>query len=526
MSREYTNPNPLLAIAGLWLLAAAVSTLQFPLPASNKSSLVADAKPNIPVVRPMQGSMTAQPTQGAADTVTSLPDDPLASQQWNHQSEEQFTGASGLFAAQSLLTSGTEVVVAIVDSGVLVNHEDLHFLPGYDFIDDPEVSNDGDGRDHDPADPGDWVNNDDLIQQRVSDNCGIAASTWHGTAMAGIIGATSHNATGIAGGAPLVTLLPVRVTGKCGGYVVDLIDGIRWSAGLSVEGVADNQNPADVINLSVGFPGNCSNAMQTAIDDAVNAGSIIVTAATNSAASLNTEPYSPAVCRNVITVAANARDGSLTPFSALGDAVTLSAPGGTIRDGIITTQNNGRETALAENSYGFQYGTSIAAAHVSAAVATLLSYQPDLSKEQVEQLLTTSATSTANDKRCATQLCGFGRLNADAAMQMLIENALFNADDVTEERDTVPVESEPSVQPTQANNTATEISQTADTGSGILASDTVDTVVNSITTGGNSGAGIADFRALLILLSFSSIRRLARKSRTKPIKIKYRRTRH
>lgn len=516
MSRE--NTNPLQLICTVWLLALIVSTLQFPLPTSNENNVNAGKNTNIPVVQPMQASMTAQPAQITEDAVNTLPDDPLAIQQWNHQSEQQFTGASGLFAAQSLVTSGSEVVVAIVDSGVLVNHEDLHFLPGFDFIDDPKVSNDGDGRDHDPTDPGDWVNNEDLTQQRVSENCSVAASTWHGTAMAGIIGATSHNATGIAGGAPLVALLPVRVTGKCGGYIADLIDGIRWSAGLTVEGVADNQNPADVINLSVGFPGNCSNAVQTAINDAVRAGSIVVTAATNSAASLDIEPYSPAVCNNVITVAATDRAGSVTAFSALGDAVTLSAPGGTIRDGIITTQNNGREAALPENSYGYQFGTSIAAAHVSATVATLLSYQPDLSKDQVEQLLRASATSTANDERCTTQSCGFGRLNADAAIQMLIANTPFEPDDLTDESITLSDEPEPVVQTAQANNTGTELNQPAATASTDLARDTV---VSSITTGGSSGAGIADFRALLLLLFFSYIRRLAQKPRTRKIKIIY-----
>ena len=108
-------------------------------------------------------------------------------------------------------------------------------------------------------------------------------------------------------------------------------------------------------------------------------------------------------------------------------------------------------------------------------------------------------------------------------MQMLIENTLFNADDLTDGPDTIPGESEPSVQPAQANTASTEFSQIAETGSGILASDTV---VSSVTTGGNSGAGIADFRALLVLLSFSSIRRLARKSRTRRTKVKYRRKAH
>jgi len=363
-------------------------------------------------------------TSDDANTIsTSMPDDRFAGQQWSFHSSGEYTGASGLFNAREFLAAPTEVVVAIVDSGVMLEHEDLNFLPGYDFIDDTSVANDSDGRDHDPGDPGDWVNRTDIDNQAVSSGCSIAASKWHGTAISGIIGATSHNATGIAGGAPSVAMLPVRVTGKCGGYVADLIDGIRWSAGLEIKGVADNPHPADVINLSVGFPGQCSNAMQGAINDAVDAGAVVVTASTNSAADLDNTPYSPASCENVITVAATDRAGSITSYSALGESVFMSAPGGTVTDGIVTTQNDGSELPLARSAYGSHYGTSIAAAHVSAAVANLLSYAPDLSRQRVEELLAMSVKSTAEDPRCELDQCGYGRLDAYEAMKLLADNS-------------------------------------------------------------------------------------------------------
>ncbi len=427
-------------------------------------------------------SQTPAPKKSAdilrfAPAFSSVPSDRYAGQQWSLQSNDQHTGASDLFGAHEFLGSATEIIVAVVDSGVILNHEDLYFLPGYDFIHDPKVSNDNDGRDADPSDPGDWISQYDLDQQQVADGCPLTASKWHGTAISGIIGAISQNAAGIAGGSPSVALLPVRVTGKCGGYVADLIDGIRWSAGLSVAGVEDNPNPAQVINLSVGFPGRCSNAMQSAINDAVNTGSIVVTASTNTSAALDNEPYSPASCENVITVAATDREGSITPYSALGNSVFISAPGGTITDGIITTQNDGSESPLGFSSYGFHYGTSIAAAHVSAAIANLLSYQSDLSKLQVEQLLSLSASSTNEDKRCQTDQCGIGRLNAAEAVAMLAAGIL--PDDDFNQTDSTPV-------------------LLAATGSNTSNDDVVITPAGS-----QSGIGSIDLKVLLLLLFFA-----------------------
>jgi len=367
------------------------------------------------------------PDAGTFDTTHStVPDDTYAQQQWSLHNNPSIGGASGLFGSQRYLVAPTEVVVAVVDSGVMLQHEDLHFLPGYDFIHEPTVGNDGDGRDHDPSDPGDWVNQEDIDLQTVSSGCPVAASKWHGTAIAGIISATADNATGIAGGSPAVSMLPVRVTGKCGGYVSDLIDGIRWAAGLEVKGVARNQNPADVINLSVGFEGRCSNAMQHAINEATDAGAILVTAATNSGANLDDTPYSPASCENIFTVAATDRAGSITSYTALGQSIFISAPGGTVSDGIITTQNEGSELPMQKSSYGYHYGTSIAAAHVSSAIANLLSYKPDLSKSQIEQLLSVSATPTHYDPNCRLGQCGQGRLDAFAAMELLATNYLLD----------------------------------------------------------------------------------------------------
>lgn len=349
-----------------------------------------------------------------------LPNDPYAADQWSFMAPTQFPGAANIFNTPDHNGIQAQVIVAIVDSGLLLDHEDYRTLPGYDFVHDPAIGNDGDGRDADPTDPGDWVNQSDISLDQVGPNCQITDSKWHGTAIAGLIGALSENQLGVAGGTSFASLLPVRVTGKCGGYVNDLIDGIRWAAGLSVAGVPDNPNPARIINLSVGFPGNCSGRLQSTIDDATKAGAILVTAATNNAVSLDTNPYSPATCNNVLSIGAALRNGLLANYSARGSDVFLLGPGGSASDGIVSTDNSGRQLADQQSGYGYHYGTSLAAAHVSAALATLLSIDPALSNTAVKNLLSVSATATTNDPQCEKGVCGSGRLNTNSAVNRLL----------------------------------------------------------------------------------------------------------
>lgn len=349
-----------------------------------------------------------------------LPNDPYATVQWNFMAPDQFAGAANLFNPPTHNGNQSQVVVAIVDSGLLLNHEDYTTLAGYDFVHDPTTGNDGDGRDSDPTDPGDWVSETDISSTLVASNCQITTSKWHGTAIAGIIGAHSENQIGVAGGASNVSLLPVRVTGKCGGYVNDLIDGIRWAAGLSVAGAPQNKTPARVINLSVGFPGSCSVRLQSAIDDAVEAGAILVTAATNNPVSLDQTPYSPASCKNILPIAAALRNGLLAHYSASGNNVFLLGPGGSANDGIVSTDNGGAEHAIEKGDYGYHFGTSLAAAHVSAALATLLSIDPSLNNPALKDLLSNSATTTADDSQCQKNNCGYGKLNTNRAVRLLL----------------------------------------------------------------------------------------------------------
>jgi serine protease len=338
-------------------------------------------------------------------TTNALPNDPYLMYQW------PLTDAiSGIRADQAWNSSnGAGSVVAVLDTGILP-HVDLlpNLLPGYDMINDSFVANDGNGRDADPTDTGDYL---------LAGECGSSANTsssWHGTHVTGTIAAAANNAEGIAGIAYASKALPVRVLGKCGGYTSDIAAGIVWAAGGSVSGVPANPNPARVINLSLGGASSCGSTLQNAINTARNNQAVVVVAAGNS--NTDVSQFSPANCAGVVTVAATGKNGGKAYYSNYGNLVDLAAPGGSMNtgtaDGIVSTLNSGTQQAVTD-TYRYYQGTSMATPHVAGVAALMLAANPALTPDQVESLLKSSAR--AFPQSCNG--CGTGLLDANAAVQ-------------------------------------------------------------------------------------------------------------
>ncbi|WP_405590758.1 S8 family peptidase [Streptomyces sp. NBC_01092] len=309
------------------------------------------------------------------------------------------------------VATGSGVTVAVIDTGY-VTHSDLgaNIVAGYDFISDATVGNDGNGRDSNPADPGDWT---------AANECqaGDPASTssWHGTHVAGTIAAVTNNSKGVAGIAYGAKVSPLRVLGKCGGYDSDIIDAITWASGGTVSGVPANANVAKVINMSLGGGGACSTATQSAINAAVNRGTTVVVAAGNSNA--NASGYSPASCSNVISVAATDRQGNRSYYSNYGTVVDIAAPGGETNsvtaNGILSTLNSGGQGPSSEN-YDYYQGTSMASPHVAGLVALMKSANAALTPAQIESAIKTN--SRALPGTCSGG-CGAGLADAAKTVQ-------------------------------------------------------------------------------------------------------------
>ena len=273
------------------------------------------------------------------------------------------TGGANLQLAWDVSSGHPSVVIAVIDTGI-VNHQDLNdaginpfsetyvpngrFLAGYDFISSDAlagtlptnfIANDGDGRDANPSDPGDWVT---TAEESMYPSCddgqmGQQNSSWHGSHMAGVAAAIAGNATGIAGIGWNVRILPVRALGKCGGSLADIAEAIRWAAGLPVPGVPTNTTPARVINLSLGSdPATPCDSVNTptmlnAVTEAIAAGAVVV-AATGNDGILGIS--SPAKCPGVIAVTAHTINGDNADYANIGAVggappqPTISAPGG------------------------------------------------------------------------------------------------------------------------------------------------------------------------------------------------------
>ena len=341
--------------------------------------------------------------------------DTFYANQWHYH---EAVGGINLEAGWDVST-GLGTTIAVIDTGYRP-HADLvaNIVGGYDMMSDVTMANDGDGRDSDASDPGDWM---------TAGECGFGSppqdrdSSWHGTHVAGTIAAVTNNNQGVAGIAYDAQIVPVRVLGKCGGYTSDIADAMVWASGGTVTGVPNNANPAQVLNLSLGGQGSCSATSQTAINTAVANGSVVVVASGNSNADVS--GYNPGNCNNVISVAATDRNADRSYYSNYGSLIDIAAPGGDVTvnggvDGVASTLNDGLTTPGAD-SYVYYQGTSMAAPHVAGVAGLMYSVNPALTPAEVESAIKASARSFPGGSSCNTSNCGDGLLDAAAALAVI-----------------------------------------------------------------------------------------------------------
>lgn len=340
------------------------------------------------------------------------PNDTYFSQQWalaNNRGGANFQSAWDY-------SKGNGVTVAVLDTG-LARHADVmpNTVAGFDFIRDAKSAGDGDGRDSNPLDEGEAM---------AANGCwkGFPATTkksgWHGTHVAGIIGAAQNNRYGVSGAAPGAKVQPLRVMGKCGGDAQDIVDAITWASGGDVPGIVRNPTPAAVINLSLSSRSDtCPSYYQRAIDGAVSRGSTVVVAAGN--ASIDARKVAPANCNNVIVVGAVGQNAGLAYYSNHGPKVDVFGPGGDQRydRGILSTVNGSSDRPNNTSALQYLQGTSMAAPHVSAAVALMKSANPSLSPAQIRQILR-SSTKSVSSCWAGSGACQAGVLDAAKAVRM------------------------------------------------------------------------------------------------------------
>ena len=347
-----------------------------------------------------------------------VPDDPYYAQyNWHLQDTP-----GGIHAEDAWdVSTGEGTVVAVVDTGIVPHPDmDANMLEGYDFISDAFVSRrDTDDRVPGAYDYGDW--NDDAAECRVS------TSSFHGTHVAGTVAELTNNGLGMAGTAHDAQVLPLRVLGRCGGYTSDVVDAVVWAAGGEVPGIPMNENPAEVINLSLGGSGACLQSEQDAFALARSLGSLVVTAAGNSNADVSN--FSPANCDNVMVVAAGRINGGRASYSNYGSLVHLTAPGGGGSvdgnpNGYVWQASNSSDTSpdLGEPTYVGMSGTSMASPHVAGVAAMVQSAVvaaggDPLSPAELQELLIDSVRPFPSNP---DRPIGAGLLDAPGALELAL----------------------------------------------------------------------------------------------------------
>lgn len=392
------------------VLALATTTSQLPAESGNYQQKFATLMA-IKQVAEQDDVLLAEPNY--LRTAFATPNDRRYNEQWNYS-------AIDLPLAWELSTGersdGTDVVVAVVDTGVFLSHSDLSgqlTSDGYDFISSSSNANDGDGIDNNPDDPG--------------DNTTAGLSSWHGTHVAGTIAASTNNNLGVAGIAWATKIMPVRVLGLQGGTSYDILQGMYYAAGLSNDSGTVPDQSADIINLSLGGTSR-SQAEQNAITAIHDAGVIIVAASGNDG---NSTVNYPAGYTDVIAVGATDAADNIAYYSSYGSHLDLAAPGGDTnrdlnndgyQDGILSTLVND-SSGTRRSSYGYYNGTSMAAPHVAGVIALMKAVYPELTPDNLDSLVASGSISDDLGDSGHDNYFGYGRINALKAVNAALELA-------------------------------------------------------------------------------------------------------
>jgi subtilisin family serine protease len=317
--------------------------------ATDLNALVADLSANPAVA-------FAEPNHLRSEMRT--PNDPVLTQQWALRDIHAYEAWD--------ITTGGDITIAILDTGVSSSHPDLSHkvLRGYDFYNGDTDASDDEG---------------------------------HGTYTAGVAAANSNNGTGIAGVCWGCKILPVKVLGSRGqGDDATIAQGIRWAVDQGVR----------IISMSLGGPED-TQVIRDAVSYAHDHNVLIIAASGNGQADGN-KPNYPAAYPSVLAVSATNSTDGVTGFSTTGSFVDIAAPG----VGLWSTIWSPRDG----DTYGVENGTSASCPHVAGAAALALTLRPDLSADQLAEVLESAADDQGAPGKDPEY--GFGRLNLLRTVQL------------------------------------------------------------------------------------------------------------
>lgn len=308
-------------------------------------------------------------------------------------SDPQFNSQDTLTEAAfgRLVNKPQKIVVAVIDSGIRPHgmFGDMVLTHGYDFISDPSVAADGDGYDPDPTDEG---------YKGSYGNCPFRPDhLWHGTRMAGIIAGAAKRSGQMPRLHNHIAILPIRYLAMCEpGSPEDLINALKWSAGMPVKNAPPNRYRATIINLSFHIPKGNNDRLKSTFKMLNDRGVTVVVSAGNSGMMADVSDLSD--CPNVIIVGGQRTTQLQDGLTKYGPHLTLSAVTG---NGIFTTSKTGIQSAK-EDAYVLESGSSAAAALVTQAAALTLLKNPHLAPVDMKSVLnrTSHPFTLENDQLC------------------------------------------------------------------------------------------------------------------------------